>query len=680
MVRPEPPARTVVRPEIQALRAIAVGAVLVYHLSPRTLPGGFVGVDVFFVISGFLITSHLLREADRTGRISLRGFWSGRVRRILPAALVTTVAIVVAAGLLTSRLAAARVGEAAIWAAASAANWFFAAQSVDYQAQAPDASPFEHYWSLGVEEQFYLLWPFVLLAAVALARRFGRLGRIAPIALVLAASLTFGVAFTATGSQAAYFVTPTRMWELAAGGLLAVLVGDRGLRIALALPLQIAGLAAIVWATITFGSDTPMPGLAAMLPVSGAVAFVAGGDVPVLGRVWRLPPIRFVGDVSYSLYLWHWPLFVFWRLVYGDEPPGPLVVVALVAASLALATTSYLVVEQPARRWRRPAATPLRTILAGVVATALVAGVAVIPIGVEANASASSARAEQRVNEQPTVALGYASLVPAANRTWATTPHVPVPDPASVVNDVAFGHCTIEAQSVTDPVCTVGDRTSTRTIALVGDSHAFQWLGALDLLGKAHGWRIITFVHNSCPFSLVPRQFELDGHSRCTESVRHALETLRSDQPRVVITSAYRFSYPGRIETAAAGYDAMWALLRGMGADVVVLGDTPAPPTSPTIPECVSGPDPASCGISRAAAVATPDPLRAAADRDPNAAFVDPTDAFCGTDRCPGVIGNVVVYRDSTHVSNTYMKSALPWLEVHLAPLIERDLAAAPAT
>jgi hypothetical protein len=416
-----------------------------------------------------------------------------------------------------------------------------------------------------------------------------------------------------------------------------------------------------------------MPGVAAILPVAGAVAFIAAGRVPVLERLWATRPIRFIGDTSYSLYLWHWPIIVFARDLTG-APIGLLTGTLVIVASFTISTVSYLVIEQPLRRVRIHR--PLRVIAIGAGAILMAVGVGIVPIARNAalDAQNASARADVlRTTVGP--AIGYPQLDPTATRTWAREPHVVVPAASTLSDDVAFSRCTVQPLATTSPICVVGDRRSATTVAVVGDSHVRQWSEVLDRLGRERHWRIVTILHNSCPFSLVPRPLEVAGQSRCTQAVRWTLPVLHAERVQVVVTSAYRKSYAmDRRRSAADGYASMWRTLEHQGIRVVALGDTPTPPT-PVVADCVVAHDPATCGSSRAQAESVRDPLRLAHQQLPAVPFVDPVGAFCGTTWCPGVIGNVAVYADDNHATKTYLGTAMPWVRQHLGTTIAAQLA-----
>ncbi|UWF78186.1 acyltransferase family protein [Microbacterium neungamense] len=346
------------RTDIQALRAIAIGLVVINHLWPTRLGGGYVGVDVFFVISGFLITSHLTAELAQTGRLRLGPFYARRVRRLLPAALVVLLG---ALALVVIALPYPRWSRNA-WEVISSAlyveNWYLATQSVNYSALNDAASAVQHYWSLSVEEQFYLIWPVLLLAAFVLGGRRSsyrsRRSLVAAVGAVGVLSFSASVFYTATAPAQAYFVTFTRAWEFAAGALVALVPVTVRMNAVVANALGLGGFTAIFAAALSFGSVTPFPGVAALLPVLGTVAVILGGSTDARQLhdfVTRRGPVQWLGDVSYSLYLWHWPLIVVTPFLLATEltfaSRAGLLFLALL---LAWATRRW--VEVPALRWK----------------------------------------------------------------------------------------------------------------------------------------------------------------------------------------------------------------------------------------------------------------------------------------------------------------------------------------
>ncbi|MDP9434617.1 MAG: acyltransferase, partial [Actinomycetota bacterium] len=351
------------RHDVEGLRGVAVLAVLLFHAGVPGLDGGYVGVDVFFVLSGFLITGLLWAELSGTGRLSLLAFWARRARRLLPASVLVLVVTAGAASALLSPLRARSVLGDAVASALYAANHRFAAASTDYLADTGAPSPLLHYWSLGVEEQFYVVWPLLVVLSARLAR-----GRRAPravatsLVLALAAtSFAWCSLLTVRSQPWAFFSLPSRAWELAAGGAVALAVPLlRRMPAAVAVVLGWAGMLALGLAVRALGPETAFPGTAALLPVLGAVAVVGAGCRPTRHGAQRLldrAPLRWAGRLSYSWYLWHWPV-----LVLAAEVAGPLSLLtrlALVGASGLLAAVTLAVLEDPVRRSallaRRPA-------------------------------------------------------------------------------------------------------------------------------------------------------------------------------------------------------------------------------------------------------------------------------------------------------------------------------------
>ncbi|WP_449373483.1 acyltransferase family protein [Arthrobacter psychrolactophilus] len=349
------------RPDIQGLRTIAVMAVVLYHLWPLRLTGGFVGVDVFFVISGYLITGHMSRELTRSQGFSLTMFWARRIRRLLPAAFLVLIASIVAVFFLVPETlwdsSAKQLGASALYLQ----NWVLASDAVDYSALNEDATVAQHYWSLSIEEQFYVMWPLLMILFLWLATRVFKKLSVAPpsrrgtlivgLTVLGVCSLAYSIVETATNPSAAYFVTGTRIWEFAVGGLVALVFHDRRLMGTWAIVIAWLGLVAIVLSAVLYSGNTAFPGYTALLPVLGTAAVLACSGNPVFaGPAWCLArkPMTFLGDISYALYLWHWPLIVIAPFALQTPLTTPIKL-AILGSSILLAWLTKILVEDPAR-------------------------------------------------------------------------------------------------------------------------------------------------------------------------------------------------------------------------------------------------------------------------------------------------------------------------------------------
>ncbi len=386
------PSRHPLRGDIQGLRAVAVLIVIGAHAGLSPLTGGFVGVDVFFVISGYLISRLLFLEAARTGTISLRRFYARRARRILPAATVVSLVTMVGALIWLSAQQALEVVYDVLWSTFFLANFRFSQRGIDYFAQDQSPSPMQHYWSLSVEEQFYVVWPLLLLGCLAwTARRRGAnkapegssLGRLPRVPLLTALTVmtlvSFGYAaiLTHTSPITAYFSTAARAWELGVGAILALIAPAIASMMGSHLRSLIAatGLSMIAVSCIEFGVETPFPGSAALLPVLGsALVLLAGahpdGSRPLVSRMLGWAPMRTIGDWSYSLYLWHWPVLILATEALGRALLPAETALALVAI-FGLSAATFWWIESPFRD-RRPRS-PGRSLALYPVVVALVA-------------------------------------------------------------------------------------------------------------------------------------------------------------------------------------------------------------------------------------------------------------------------------------------------------------------
>ena len=343
---------------LDGLRGIAVVAVVIEHAWPSLLPGGFAGVDMFFVLSGYLITGLLVRELSVSGRINLTSFYARRVRRIVPASLACVVGIWVGYTLLLGPSVPDTLRPQALSATFSVSNFYFARTATGYFDADPSSSPYLHFWSLAVEEQFYLVWPTALLIVVVVTSRLTTspmARRWIPVAVLAAAGLVSLALALWTNPTYAFYLLPQRGWELIVGGLLAWSQGHGLVRLAPTFaPWRIVGAVAgvilVTFVLLTAPSLGRWPGPGTVLVVIGTALLVAGGDGMPGARVLRTPPLRFMGRISYSLYLWHWPMIAFAGLiVLPTSPATDLAIAIAVVVAIGLATASTLWMEEPIR-------------------------------------------------------------------------------------------------------------------------------------------------------------------------------------------------------------------------------------------------------------------------------------------------------------------------------------------
>ena len=526
MASPPPnDARAPFRPDIEGLRAIAVLLVLAYHARIPGLTGGYIGVDVFYVVSGFLITGLIVRELQSTGRVDLPAFYARRARRLLPAALVVIAVTVIASAIVLPPLRMVDVAGDGAAAALYVSNIRFAAQATDYLQAELDPSPLLHFWSLGVEEQFYLFWPALLFLVAGRSVVLRRIGL--TVGIVAIASFVLGLVWTSTDAPLAFFLLPSRAWELAVGAALAL-----GMTRLARLPGSIAtasvalGLLLIGIGGVVFDTATPFPGTAALLPVVGAALVIVGGlpqPLNPLSRLVAIRPMRWIGGISYSLYLWHWPLLVLPAAAVGAALPGP-VRLGLVGVTFLLAEASRRWIEDPIRHGGAARLRPSRSLAVAGVTSLLVAGVS-LGAGVMARPATAAAPNTGDVEVElttpsPTLATpsgtqappSGAPSSPPAEPTLAPTPGGPVPadlvPPLATVRDdipvIYADACHAEWRETSPPDCVYGRSDGSSTVVLIGDSHAAHWFPTLQRLAEEQDWRFISLTKSACPVADLP--------------------------------------------------------------------------------------------------------------------------------------------------------------------------------
>ncbi len=657
-------------PEIQVLRAVAVLLVVVYHFWPGSLTGGFVGVDAFFVISGYLITSHLLREADGTGTVKLWAFYARRARRLLPASIFVLMFVALGTFLLLPTDLWATTAREVTASGFYVENLWLASKAVTYSASNDVATPVTHYWSLSAEEQFYLVWPGLIIVSCLLARRWLR-GRTTTtvgftLLLVTAGSFAFSLWATQTHRAAAYFITPTRAWEFGAGALVVLLMRKWAPSLVLARLLRWLGLVGLLAGAWIFSSTTAFPGYAAVLPVVATAAVIVAGDTgraDPSDRVFRLAPVRWLGDVSYSVYLWHWPLLVFAPYLLGHTLHTPELL-ALLVICLVISGLSKRYVEDATRFSPRLRVSPRATLLAAaasMMVIALVCGTQVYAAGVREDQNAAlladvSARpcfggpAMENLAKCP----GALTALPLVAITRMDAPWVAQPGCHGTSSDPSAW------------TCFWGTGKPSRVVALVGDSHAEHWRSALHRIAKAKNWQVVEMFSGGCP-ATDARSIAFERRSRdgglCRRWTAKVTAKLRALAPDDIITTGYvqqnSFDPAG---SGPAGFERVWRQWLQF-TRVTVLRDIPTT-ANHNGPQClaINAGKPQACANPRAKVLVDDDMMRAARPMRSEVNLVDLSDYFCDARRCFAVIGGASVYYDYDHMSAQFGATLAPVL------------------
>jgi peptidoglycan/LPS O-acetylase OafA/YrhL len=635
------------RPELQGLRAVAVALVVVYHVWFNRVSGG---VDVFFLLTGFLLTGQLSRAAAR-GTVPVLRQWARTLARLLPAALVVLLATVVAGVLVLPESRWTQTVREVLASGVLLENWQLVAASTDYAARNDTASVVQHFWSLSIQAQVMLAAP-VLMVLVARSAA-PRAALAVTLGGVAVGSLLFSVVLTALDQPVAYFHTLTRLWEFALGGLLALVIDRVVLPARVRVLLGWVGLVGLVACGLVLQVNSVFPGYAALWPTGcAALVLLAGrtGLPHAADRLLTARPLRRLGDLSYALYLWHWPVLVmtlvFTRSAQLELLPG----LAVIGASLVLAVLTHRLVERPLAeregRWStgRIVAAGLAVLVAVTAAWQLLAVARTVSDGVVG---------DDRHPGAVSVDVAVAGLLPP---------------PAAVTEDwvrVERWDCAPLQQFPTE-VCTQPvDAEPTRRVVLVGDSHVQQFAGALEPIARSAGWQLSVILLGACPYSTAS---EVDpGSQGCLDWGAAAAAEIAALQPDAVVTLASRDVRPGLTEQTPTGFVDRWWELNELGIAVLAVRDNPRFDSSPA--DCLEqlGRRAPECGVPRDAVYA-PDPPYLQHDVPPNVSFLDLADVLCG-DVCPAEMGNVLVYMDDNHLTATFAAS--------LAPVIEEQVHAA---
>ncbi len=590
-------------PQIQALRAVAAVLVVIYHA--KVTSGGYIGVDIFYVISGFLITGLLLRELDGTGSLALKAFYLRRIKRLLPASFFVLFVTAIVAWTVYPTTLRHGLGKDIAAAGAYVSNYLFALWQMDYQNLNATPPVVIHYWSLAVEEQFYLFWPFIILALYRFgARRAVFIG----VAAITIASFLLSLFLTPREPIWSFYSLPTRAWELGIGALLLFIPK----RIRFSSNYGWAALALILYGTLTFTDKTPFPGTAALVPVIGtAFAIASLNNWPsAMNRFGNLKIVQWLGEISYPLYLWHWPVLVIPSVAWGRSLVAYELLICVLLTAL-LADLTHRFIEDPIR-YSKPH--PKLVIKSGAAATAasLMMGAAIY--------------------------LSFNDEIKLDNgRSYSVSELIKRP----VIYD---DDCHVNNGETVSPECTYGERGAKRKIVLFGDSHAAQWFPALAKLANEKNFELISLTKSACPGPAVEK---VDAgeykNSDCFAWRDNSLERIAELKPYAVIFSGFQHfqvpaGYSSRREWWQAGQKRTLNSLRGNASHIVYITDTPHPQQD--IPACLAGGVISDCDDSKPS-----EPISI-----PGLKVVNPTPWLCA-DKCSSVINGNVAYRDGSHIS-----------------------------
>ncbi|MDW6024697.1 acyltransferase family protein [Mesorhizobium sp. BAC0120] len=638
------------RPDIEGLRALAVLGVVAFHLGMTSLPGGFAGVDIFFVISGYLITQLLQQEIARHGTVDLWRFYARRARRLLPASILVIVATLAVGYFILAPSEQQLYSKGALFASTYVINLWLIRWSLDYFAQDASNNPFIHFWSLSVEEQFYFAWPALLILFSRL--RLGRHGVSLAMAAVAVVSFAVCAWLTEVSQPWAFYFSPFRAWEFAVGGIASMAMsGAWAKRFPYSPVMGWLGLALIATTYLTITEEMPFPGFIALAPVAGTVMVLLSGMHE--GKwgpraILALGPIQWVGKLSYSLYLWHWPVIVYAAMLVPDLTG--LQRLLCLALTFALSFASYHLVENPVRRNIWLVASTARSLG---LATLLTAGGAVVAYA--------------------SVALAGHNLTPQLKKIAETA------ERDSTARQTDAG-CVADLLTVQPKACVFGSPSSKETIVLFGDSHADHWSTPLIEIAKKENFRLVTYMKSSCRATRVStRDNKLKReYTECNDWRERALKEIIAMRPQMVILSQISINHldeevgspseiPARRAEWARGVKSTVQELSDAGIHVVYLRDVPT--HTSFLDKCVAralwqNRNPSVCDTPRSIAIDEEDAVteKAIVSSIRNARFVDMTGFFCSDTLCHAMIDGKLTIRDRHHI-------ATPYAEILASPL-----------
>jgi peptidoglycan/LPS O-acetylase OafA/YrhL len=604
--------------QIQGLRALAALLVTLFHA--KWVSGGFIGVDIFYVISGFLITGLLIREIERTGTINFKEFYARRFKRLLPTSFFVLAITAVFSWLLIPATMRSSLGRDIIAAGLYVSNYLFAWWQADYQNLDATPSPVIHYWSLAVEEQFYLLWPLLILLFFMVATKLKRkIALTVLVAAVTALSFVFSIYQTETSPIWAFYSLPTRAWELGLGALLVLLPPIKTKKL-----VGLIGFVFIIASAFIFNETTAFPGLNAVLPVLGTVMLIAtiNSWPPFLNDVANSRLFQWLGEISYPLYLWHWPLLVL-PSTYFARPLAVYERIIAILATIVLADLTHRFIEEPFRKKKILPTLVFKQSAVITLVSVLIGTIIIFTSSDRINVSGIN---------------GAVSLAQIKARPL-----------------VYEDGCHANYAETKSDACEYAELDSQKTMVLYGDSHAAQWFPALAEIASRSGYKLVSLTKSACPSVDVVRSdqgaFKM---SRCKKWREDSIQRIMKMKPDVLVMSSFQyFAQPRQFQDRDKWWDdgqrKLLAQVKNASPNLIYLTDTPHPARD--IPACLTNNSISECNKT---------------ERSKNLSIsgfevIDPNSWLCSR-TCPAVKDGVVAYRDASHISVDIAIALIPRL------------------
>ncbi|MUK87361.1 acyltransferase family protein [Ornithinibacillus sp. L9] len=652
------------RPEIEGVRVFAALLVAIYHIWIGSVSGG---VDVFFIVSGYLITISLVTKMERQGKINYLEYVLGLTRRLIPLAFTVLFSVALISFIIIPQLQWKQIISEIFSSAFYYQNWQLATNAVDYLAQNNEASPLQHFWALSIQGQFYVTWPLVIFIAYVISTKLLktpiRKTLLAILSIMFIASIGYSIYITTTNQPWAYFDTFARVWEFCLGGILALLIPYLSLKRAISLIVGWLGLAIICFTGVILPVSTVFPGYAALLPTTGVILVIISaenGSKFGVDRLLGMKPFQYFGNISYGFYLWHWPLLTFYYANFATDTVSFTAGIGIMILTTILSIISAKLIEKPIRKISvRQSKVKLALILFVFIISVMLVNTS---WGYYSNKKESKFTDEYHVEDYPGAVAAFGNIKPNPDKE----PILQEAEEASLLPSFYSSRsCYSNNKDETEvKICSFGETENPKyTIALVGGSHSGHWFPALEELSEKLKLQIDVYNKDGCRFT----DDDMGGRmtEACMEWNENVLEPLMKNSPDIIFTTANVNSE----DTVPIGYINQWKKFEEI-SEIFAIRDNPR--MNEKIPLCLETKSIEECSKPREEALSETPPWENTDGIPSNVTFADLSDSFCDAETCYPVIGNIIVYRDQHHLTTLYVKTMAATLEEHLIGALKK--------